>query len=139
MSARVTDRIIAISAVEHGDLLTAKFDDDGLPHSQVRLTRDSNKFAHDAPALAARTAPLRGARLLLEIQTHLRLKIPVSRLGRDLTERSGIDVQVWITRSRMIEHVLRIHAERQVLGLMNADALLDVRIEVPAARSLDCA
>ena len=83
---------------------------------------------------AAKSAPTRS--FPLELETNLGGETPVSRLRIDLPKRPGIDVQVRIARSRMIEYILRIYTQCQVPGLTNLDALLEVRVEVPTAQSI---
>ena len=72
-----------------------------------------------------------------EVQPQLSLEYPVSGLRHDLSECSSIDIQCRVSGRGMIEKVLGIHPESQVLRLTNADTLLDIRVEIPSARSFD--
>src|SRR3989442_12538272 len=92
--------------------------------------------------LANFLAPLRGAqpqrdRRILELQMNLGREGPVSGFRIDLSKGSGVDIQVWIIENGMVEHVLGIHAESQVHGLPDPDALLHIGIEGPEPRSVD--
>jgi len=89
-----------------------------------------------APALAGRACRRRD---FSEVEMNLRLDGPVSGLRGDLAEGTGIDVQVGITRGRMVEYVACVQTECEELGLTNPDAFLHIRVEGPDSGSFDVA
>src|SRR6516164_10235207 len=68
---------------------------------------------------------------------NLTLQGPISKLGIDLAKRTRIDVQIGVSRRRMVEQVMGIHAQRQSLRLLNLDCLQDIRVEAPESRSCE--
>ena len=73
----------------------------------------------------------------LELEADLGGEGSASGFRVDLTEGAGIDVQVGISRSRMVEDIVGIHTEREAPGFRNLDSLLNVRIDVPASGAVD--
>src|SRR5207249_12213545 len=73
------------------------------------------------------------------LQMNLDREGPVSGFRIDLSKGSGVEIHVWIIENGMVEHVLSIHAESQVHGLPDPDALLHICIEGPEPWSIDCA
>src|SRR5215467_4341110 len=67
----------------------------------------------------------------------LGLKASASGFGCDLPERTGVDVQNGIARSRMVQHVVRIHAKRQSFRLADLDGFLDVGMKIPDSRAFN--
>src|SRR5437773_4211687 len=65
---------------------------------------------------------------------NLTLQRSVSNLGIDLAERTRVNIQIGICGCRMVEHIARIHTQRQVFRLRNLDRLQDIRIESPDSR-----
>ena len=63
----------------------------------------------------------------------LGLQASAAGLCRDLSERTGVDVQSWIARCRVIENVVGIHTERQFFGFGQPNRLLHVGVQVPVA------
>ena len=75
--------------------------------------------------------------VFLKLQANLAGERSVSGFRPNLSESTGVDIQVRVCRRRVIEEIASVEPDGHASGFCDSDFLLQIRIETPTAGSID--